>query len=339
MTLNFKRPPRAPVDFCIFGKLPRRSDFVRVNAAHPGAVYLDGLVANSLKHLPTDSQAVAAYRQMPSTSLVMRHHDANSLFLGALQPSYDEAGRNFPLVAGAFLVEGEERPPLAQVILAKELFFSGLREQLLSAVDNSVEMLACRNFLEEQSLFNASYAADLDLARQLLDQHLQHTTAAGLQAVLSQSSAGQLDKVLLAFIFQQQLSQKFASSLPSQIFLLPLPDRDGEDILFAAMWLALYQAATETDPKRTEQFLLLNTPKGRYLALVPGHLLDQHFSNCWGLAIESSYLIDVSEESAPWRSDKAYVEAAYVLGRRLCDQRIPVSELRDVIRNIAQSIV
>jgi len=339
VTLNFKRTSRTPVDFCIFGKLPRRSDFVRVNAAFPGALYLDGLIANSLKKLPADITAVANYRTMQATSMVIRHNDNNSLFLGALQPSHDEAGRNYPLVAGTFLAEEEDRPQLSHVILAKELFFSGLREQLLSAIENSVEMLACRQFLEEQSLFNASYVADLDLAKQLLDQQLQQTTAADLEAILSQAGIGQLDKVLLAFIFQQQLSQKFANSLPSQIFLLPLPDRDGEDILFASMWLALYQAATEKEQKQTEQFLLLNTARGRYLALVPGTLLDHHFSMCWGLSIESSYLIDVSEESAPWRSDKAYVEAAYVLGRRLCDPCISVSELRDAIRNIAQSIV
>ena len=338
MTLNFKRNAGAALNYYIFGKLPRRSDFVRVNASHPSAVSLDLLIAESLKRLQHDSRFTAAYRSMSATNVVLRRKDTNQLFLGAMQPSHDEAGRDYPLVAGTFHQEGPDIPLLSHVILAKELFFNGLKEQLASAIENSVEMLACKDFLDEQSRFNACYDADLDLARQLLERHMRNTSVTQLNQMLCENQMGSLDVALLSFIFQQQLVNKFASSMPSQVFLLPLPERDGEDVLFAAMWLALYLAATANVSKHTEQFLMLNTPSGRFLVLAPGALTYQHFSICWGVPIESSHQVDVSEDSAPWKGDKAYAEAAYVLGRRLSDPAMSTAELCDVIRNISLSV-
>jgi type VI secretion system protein ImpM len=336
MTLPFKRAAGALPEFSIFGKLPQRGDFIRVNATHPGAMYLDDLIARSLQKRLVDTAAIDAYRAMPASCVVLRHGDG--LFLGALMPSQDQAGRHYPLAAGTFLTEGEARYPLALLLLAKELFFSGLHEQLVSAHSNSVEMLACRHFLEEQAMFNLGVDADLDLARQLLERHMQCTTVADLNALLNEAEAGCLDSVLMSFVFHKPLLRKFANSLPSQLFLLPLPDRDGEDMLHAALWLSLYQAATESDTVRTEQFFLLNQNGRRYLALVPGRLTDQHFTLCWGCIPNPGTVFDFREESTPWRGDRTYAEASYVLGRRLGDQSLSIAELRSVLRNILHSI-
>ncbi|TDR70278.1 type VI secretion system-associated protein TagF [Paludibacterium purpuratum] len=336
MTINFKRAAGTAQDCCIIGKLPQRGDFIRVNATHPGAVYLDGLIADSLKMLDGDGEAGAVYRSIGHSSVLLRYRDA--LFLGGIQPSHDQAGRNYPLVAGMFMPVGEAPEPLGHLLLARELFFHGLREQLVSAYANSVEMLACRQFLEQQALLNASFSADLHLARQLLDRHLQQCRVGELNQMLSAAGLGALDSLLLGFAFQQQLLRKFASSLPSPLFLLPLPDSDGEDMLYAAMWLSLYQTATGREPSHSEQFFLLRQQGRRCLALVPGRLTEQHVQMCWGRKPGAGVVFDASEETAPWRADKQYAESAYVLGRRLCDTDVSIAEVRDVLRNVVQSM-
>lgn len=69
MPLNFKRTQEVPPQYCIFGKLPRRADFVRVNATHPAAMQLDQLLAQSLQRLEFTEEATRHYlacRRPPS---------------------------------------------------------------------------------------------------------------------------------------------------------------------------------------------------------------------------------------------------------------------------------
>lgn len=336
MTIHFKRAAGTAQDCCIIGKLPQRGDFIRVNASHPGAIYLDGLIADSLKPFDGDPAAGDTYRAGGHASVLLRYREA--WFLGGIQPSHDQAGRNFPLVAGMFMPVGDAPEPLGHLLLARELYFHGLREQLVSAYANSVEMLACRQFLEQQAARNASFGADLHLARQLLDRHLQQCNVGELNRMLQAAGQGALDSLLLGFAFQQQLLRKYESSLPAPLFLLPLPDSDGEDMLYAAMWLSLYQTAVGRAPTHGKQFFLLRRPGCRSLALAPGRLTAAHLQLCWGRQPDAGVVFDASDECAPWRADQQYAESAYVLGRRLCDQNISIAEVRDVLRNVVQSL-
>ncbi|AXT45184.1 MULTISPECIES: type VI secretion system-associated protein TagF [Chromobacterium] len=338
MAFNFKRAQETPPQFCIFGKLPRRGDFVRVNATHPAATQLDQLLAQSLGGLEAGPEAVERYRAMPGTSFVLRSRDQMWLSLGVMQPSRDESGRNYPLVAASLMPCDAALPPLSVLMLANELFFSGLKEQLSSAIDNAVEMLACRQFLEEQSLFGISSVADLELAQQLLERHLSVTPASHLGRLLSGRGLPDLETVLLAFTFHHQLLRKFQGSLTAQTYLLPLPDSDGEDMLAAATWLSLYQAATAGQAGQAEQCLLIQRPEGRFLALLPGDLNEQIVAQCWGGQLDARFIVDVAEPQAPWRSHQAYAEAAYILGRRLNDPSISVAQLREVASSLSRSV-
>ena len=55
-----------------------------------------------------------------------------------------------------------------------------------------------------------------------------------------------------------------SGGLSAQTYLLPLPDSDGEDMLAAATWLSLYQAATTGQGGQAEQCLLMRRPEGRF---------------------------------------------------------------------------
>lgn len=326
-----------PVSFCIFGKLPRRADFIRINATHPAAERLDQLLAQSIHTLGSDEKNIRRYRAMPASCFVIRSSDKQWVSLGVIQPSHDESGRNYPLSAAIQLPGNMPLPSLSVLLLSCELFFSGLKEQLCNAIDNSVEMLACRQFLETQSIFGASSSNDLALAEQLLGHHMSNTPVDSLAALLKQRNQSDLESTLLAFIFHSRLLNKFRDSLSAQTYLLPLPDSDGDDILCAATWLSLYLTAAG-EANGGAQCLLINGPDGRYLALQTSTLDAQVFTQCWGEPLDHRFIVDVSEDEAPWRKHQAYAEAAYILGRRLSDPKLSVSQLRDLIANLARNI-
>ncbi|OWY37112.1 type VI secretion-associated protein [Xenophilus sp. AP218F] len=338
MAFNFKRPPDTPPQYCIFGKLPRRGDFVRVNATHPAAMHLDQLLAGSLQIAAGDAEAAARYRETPPTSFVLRSKDARWLSIGIVQPSHDEGGRNYPLVAASLAPAESTVPSLAILLLANELFFSGLREQLRSAMDNSVEMVACRQYLEEQLAFGTSSSADIELAQQLLERHLAATPARLLDESLAAAGMGSLEAVLLAFLFHHRLLRKFGDAVPAQTYLLPLPCREGEDVLTAVTWLALYQAATAGSGSECEQFMILRRKEGYFLSLLPGALTEQIATQCWGATLDPKFIVDIWDERAPWRSHQSHAEAAYILGRQMNDPALSIAQLRGVMESLSRSV-
>lgn len=338
MSFTFKRTQEVAASFCIFGKLPRRGDFIRLNATHPAAAQLDQLLADSISLLSHTPEAISRYRGMPGSCFVLRSRDHAWLSLGVIQPSHDESGRNYPLVAATQLPASLELPPLAVLLLACELFFSGLKDQLASAIDNAVEMVACRQFLEAQALFGAASSDDVALAEQLLSHHLAMTAARQLDEATCRRHGHSLEATLLAFIFHSQMQRRFHDSLCAQTYLLPLPATDGEDMLAAATWLTLYQAAASASGADEAQCLLINRPDGRYLALQP-RSPDAHIvAQCWGEPLNERFVVDIGDEQAPWRRHQSYAEATYILGRRLNDPGLSVAQLRDLVASLARSI-
>jgi type VI secretion system protein ImpM len=338
MAFNFKRTPVIAGEFCVFGKLPRRGDFIRINATHTAAAQLDHVIADSLVLLDDDS-ARQRYQQMPASSFLTRTPDGAWLALGVIQPSRDESGRLYPLVAASLLPSDMPRPPVGVMMLSNELFYNGLQEQLSNAIDNAVEMVACRQYLEEQSLFGAGSAADTELAEQLLSRHLAVTPCSLLSAQLAQSGNADLASLLLSFVFHSQLLRKFQGSLSSQTYLLPLPDGEGDDMLAVVTWLALFTAATSSLPDTPVQCLIIRQPERNCLALIPGALTAPMLAQCWGKQLDTRYIIDVTDPHAPWCSHQSYAEAVYILSRRLSDPQFSLAQLCDVMASLSRSLV
>lgn len=340
MSFNFKRVvvQDNPVQLCIFGKLPNRTDFVRINAAHPAASELDGLLSDSLQRLTHGDGWQDGYHAMPPSRFVFRSRDYRWLFLGAWLPSRDQAGREYPLVAGILIPAEAAAEPLSTLMLANELFFSGIERQLVNAMDNSVEMLACRQYLEEQVSLGGLLSGDFVLARQLIDAHLKRTPAQALNEALITAGLGDLESVLLSFTFHQRLSRRFVGSLPPQAYLLPLPQDEGAAMLAAVTWLTLYDAATAGQGGVSEQCLMLNRPEGRQLVLLPGVLTETVASMSWGQPVDRTCIVDIGDSQAPWRAHHSYAEAAYVLARQINDPTLSVASLREIVRNLSGSI-
>lgn len=336
MLFSFKRAAQQSRPFSIFGKLPHRGDFVRIHATHPDILNLDTLLGDGLQLLAKDAESLRHYQSTASAKFVLRSAAYPGAFVGAMVPSRDGVGRHYPIVAGCFYPEEQLSAPLAQFLLASELLFSGLKEQLVTAVENSVDMVACRNFLEEQVQREEPSAADLELARQLLEQHMEKGSARQLDAVLRQTDNSDLESVLLDFFFYPR--SKTTSELSASAYVLPLSAKSGEDILMAATWLSLYQAASPRQDEGRPQCFLLDRHDGRFLVLLPGSLTARHILLCLGGSINDHAVADVVGRQFIWRHHPAYAEVAYSLGRRLNDPAVTVAELRDLIRNISVSV-
>ncbi|MCX7207606.1 MAG: type VI secretion system-associated protein TagF [Proteobacteria bacterium] len=338
MLNNFKRAQDLPMQYAIFGKLPRRADFIRINASHPVALDVDQSLANSLKALALKPDWQKQYMAAPASEFLLHSRDLRGAFLGVVLPSHDEALRYYPLVAGVCVPSDILMGNEAEFLLANELFFSGLKDQLSSAADNSVEMIACRQFMEEQMSFSSRAVADLGLAAQLLERHMANTPAAVLEQALRQSERGDLESTLLAFAFYLQLSRRYGGSMASQVFLLPLPSGLGEEILGAAVWLSLCRAAIHAQGVSQINFAFIEQEGRRYLALALNPMTDRQLTMLWGDKADPLQLVNVCDLHSPWRSHQSYAEASYILGRQLSDPTLSLLKLREIVVKITYGI-
>jgi len=142
-----------------------------------------------------------SYDSATMSDFCYRSRDRRWIFLGALAPSQDESGRRYPLVAGAAF---RPRPWRGSQPPAPGLrsFLRGLREQLSSAVENSVEGLACRQFLESQAQLWAGETSDLQLAEEILRSFLERQHPSDLEAAMAgHGPTGILAQALLNITF------------------------------------------------------------------------------------------------------------------------------------------
>jgi type VI secretion system protein ImpM len=338
MPINFKRTQDQQLQYAIFGKLPRRADFIRINATHPAAQDIDAKLAASINLLLSREDWQQKYLENAASEFLFYSKDLRWAFFGVAQPSHDEALRHYPLVAGicvpADMLIGNE----AEFLLANELFFTGLKDQLKNAAENSVEMIACKQFMEDQLAFNNRASSDLDLAIQLLERHMANTPAQYLEQALNKCGWADLESTLLSFAFYLQLTKRYSSSMASQIFLLPLPTGAGEEILGAAVWLVLYRAATARQNPEQLHFAFVEHEDVRYLALSPTALTEQQLIMLWGQKTDEQQFVNSPSSQFPWQNHQAYAEAAYILGRQLSDPTLSLLKLRDITSKITCNI-
>lgn len=339
MSIGFMRAQDTGARYAVFGKLPRREDFVRLNTAHPVVQEIDETLGRSLAWaVRQPGWDETAYFARGASNFQLTSADGRWVFIGGLQPSRDLAGRVYPLVAGVVRPSSEVAGHLPELPIVNELFHAGLREQLASAVENSVELIACRQFLDAQLAQRARAGAEIELAASVLERHLHRTPAAQLERDLQQAGSASLEAHLLAFVFYLALARRYAGSAPALAVLLPLPDRPGEDVLGQAAWLALYRAAAGAPLARQPQVITTGISGRPYLMLAPERLTERTLGGMWGVSFEPSSLVDPSEENPPWFRHQAYAEASYILGRQLSDPELSLHALCGILARVAQSV-
>src|SRR6478735_71587 len=104
MVLPFKHGVAgSAATYTLYGKLPNRADFVRVNADHAVATEFDALIQHTFERLATRDNWELSYDAVAPVEFQYVSRDLRHTFLGVLSPSSDQAGRRYPLVAGAIL--------------------------------------------------------------------------------------------------------------------------------------------------------------------------------------------------------------------------------------------
>lgn len=334
--------------YTLFGKLPNRADFVRVNANHPVALEFDGLIQRAAERMAGEPGTDAGCAS-PSGPVDFQYvsHDQRYIMLGVLMPSRDQAGRRYPLVAAAIL-PGEAVDGYWPVSpIAYEVFFDGLREQVANAVDNSVEALSCRQFLETSLRTYEAADDDLALARSVVERFMSIEPARRMADLLAAAPCpASLQQALLNVAFYQAYLRRFDNRASNQLFLFPLSGNKGEQGLMASSWLSMLSALwTATDlglPWRGSYLFIRRPGEGAQLVASVGRLPDSFSSVMLGAAIERPMLLDLGAEHDAWKSHRMYAESAYALGRILADPDCRLSMLcsflGDMSRQLERSI-
>lgn len=344
MVLPFKRTQtESAPSYALFGKLPNRADFVHVNATHPVAQEFDQMIQRVMEALARQAGWEAAYDAMAAVDFYYVSRDLRWVFVGVLKPSHDQAGRRYPMVAGAVLPAEAVDGSAHLAPIAYEVFFDGLREQVENAVENSVEALSCLQFLESHLRASDSAAADLELAQHVVERYQSAQPVARLDALLREGEAQTtLGQALLNLAFYQAFLRRFEHAATHQAVLLPLPPAKGEEALVASAWLgmqaALWGGGDWGLPWRGGYWLSRSREGHPVLASSFSNMPEQYPISMFMGIMNANVMLNLVRDEAAWRNHPLYAETSYALGRLLADPDLSLAGLRDFLSDIGRKL-
>ena len=339
MALNLLRVPESSISPTVFGKLPHRADFIRINATHPVAVEFDERIQHALERFRIQEGWEERYDLAPIIDFCCPSGDQKWVFAGAWLSSHDQSTRRYPLVAGAAFPAqalGSERGLMP---IACEVFFEGLREQLLNALDNSVEAMACRQFLEAQTAIWSSGATDFPLAFEIVQHFMDGHHPSVLEGPLAAApTPGRLSQALLNLAFYRDFLRRFFVPSSSQVIELPLQGGRGEAALHASAWLAILSALAGDGGTWSGGFLLKQGRDNACLYTSFGTMPELAFLIAMGGETPEDGRLDIITEQKTWQAHKLYAETAYAMERLLSDPDLTLSELVAFLKNAGKRI-
>lgn len=329
--------------YSLFGKLPNRADFVRVNANHPAAIEFDGQIQNALERMAMQSPVEDGAKAPSAVDFLHVSKDLRHLMVGALMPSQDQAGRRYPFVAAAILPADSIEGYLPVSPIAYEVFFDGLRDQVINAVENSVEALSCRQFLETNLHTCETAPDDLELASNVVNRFVSMQPTKRLADLLDGGPfPAALQQALLNMAFYQAYLGRFNNPATNQLIVLPLSGIKGEQSLVASSWLSILSALWP----RTAQglawcgsYLFRRRPDaGAQLVASIGRMPASFSQIMLGGDFEPGMVLELGVENEAWMSHRMYAEAAYALGRALADPDCSIAMLCGFLRDMSRQL-
>lgn len=220
---------RAPVSDRIgyFGKIPARSDFVKVAHHVPIMTMLDEWLAHVMSRLPSSPRWKLDYDAMAPVSFAFAGPARRHAVAGHLVASHDQSGRRFPFLLMRTLEVGDPGAFVSHCPLA----FAPLWEHCESMAPRIVRSDDPGPLL--QSLVDASIG--LDDGQAGLAGFLASGTVAELSALLGRPSERLI--VALGLLLQPVMQSRTASLHKSLV--LPLPAAPERRCAVAAFWLGL----------------------------------------------------------------------------------------------------
>lgn len=330
MVLPFKRVDAAiEPTYAIYGKLPNRADFLRVNASHPVVTELDVLFQCSLDRLVAEPSWLARYDAGIPVEFQYVSRDGRHVFAGVLMPSIDQAGRRYPLLAGVIIPQEAAAGNLRAAPIAYEVFFDGLQDQAITAKENSVEALSCVQFLESHIRSRDAAVADIELAQRVIGLHMKNASIERLRELLAEDSRNlRLEQLLLNLLFYRTFLRRFANPSTNLAFLLPLPVERGEQALIASTWLSVLSALGQGDDGGWQgNYFILRKQDDAALAACFLSMHDRIAALMLGGMPDPSTLLDIENEQDAWKSHRLYPEVSYALDRLLADPSLSLDAL------------
>ncbi len=324
--------------YAVLGKLPNRPDFVRYNAVHPVIREFDGVVQTALEQLSVDLGWEALYDRAPRTDFYYTSADGRWVFYGGWQVSRDQSGRRYPFWAGLIRPVEELSWDAPLVPISHEVYFDSLHSQISNAIENSVEAVACREFLQSQGGMESRGGADRDLARGLVGQFLSDHTVADLELFLSSVGIPSLHQALLNIAFYLAFLRNYDNPALIQEIALPLPKGKGEGALFASTWLTILSALWGKTPWRGSYFIHTGTDTPGLsvsFSRMP-RKLGYVFEGLGGQGKESA--LDLATENGLWRTHAEYAQTAFALSRVVSDPQQPLSVVVGVVEEIGEKL-
>lgn len=344
MVLPFKRNDvEAACTYALYGKLPNRADFVRVNAHHSAIVGFDDLIQRTLERLTLSQGWAESYDRCGPSCFQLESGDLRHTLVGVIAPSRDQAGRRYPLMAAAISPSELLAGQASVAPIANEVFFDGLRDQVCNAIENSVEALSCRQFLESQSHINDLAASELELAASVVNRFLSTAPITRLDDLLMEEDQGGLEQALLNLAFYRAFLRRFDNVATNQIIVLPLPQANGEQALIACAWLSVIEALFGRDGSGTAwrgNYAMLRTGQGKMALLTcfNNRMHDKFAMLMLGGAPDSSMILDLRNEHEAWKNHRLYSEVSYALARLLGNRTLSIKDLCQFLQDVGQRL-
>ena len=274
----------------------------------------------------------------------MGSRDRRYALIGCAIPSTDSAGRRYPLVAAVILTAELFLSYRSAVPIACEVFLDGKLAQLENALDNSVEALSCRQYLEG-SVPTTAGGDDLRLAESVVTRFLEQQSVTALGALLAEQEASPaeagstlLQQALLNILFYQDHLSRFDSAATNQLIGLPLSGNAGEQALVASAWLELVAAITTPAVWNGNHLCVRvqgDTPR---LLVGIGQLPDAFCGALIGRLPQTECQLDLRHAQDAWKSHRMYAEVSYAVGRLLADPHVSIASLCVFLRDVGSKV-
>lgn len=339
MALALFRPPENSQGIALFGKLPHRPDYLRVNASHPACVELDDLLERAMARIGQTPEGTEGFDRADPLDLLFLTHDRRWAFLGSLMPSQDLSGRRYPLVGGLLVPGSALQPHVSLMPIAVEVFLSQLRQHLREAVAEATDALACREFLQQHAESGGSGIQDAVLAGEVLDRHLRDAPANTLEEALRPlGQEATLRQALLNLMFYGDFLRRFGGAPVLQEVRLPLSGLVGDVPLHASDWLTILQAAWGGDLQAFGRVWALRRGSPSSLHLYPGAPSEAFMASLLGGDLPGGARLELESEQRAWMSHRMYAETAYAFDRFFADLNWRLLDLLNFLRETGRRI-
>jgi type VI secretion system protein ImpM len=313
MPLPFWLGSPARRDFAVFGKLPGRADFLRVNASLPVCEELDESLHAALAELAWAPGWQEHYDRLPVHDLFWASERSGTAFLGSAIPSQDSSGRRYPFLAGLVLdlQDARKRGPLLP--LAGELLLNQVRHFLQVAVTCEPEVRHLVEYLRVQASGRGHDFLDeeitFDLYRKFLGKEPWWELGRSLSAEAPEAA---LQVALLHLLFHTYATPK-GLGLGQRSASLPLLAEPGRTGLHLVGWLDVLQHLSAASPSRTwnRQWLVRQHAQRPKLLAHPGAASSRELA---GMLLDDpapDLQLRVQAGTRPWHHHPLFPEISY----------------------------